>query len=160
MKRGTYQTIERKVASIASQFNGWSYIYEGYNSANEEIARKSLPCIINVLPESGNFVLTKNQQVEEANCVIAFCDWMQFDFNGKENDEQVVEKLKRCAQAFIFALNESGLFYPIGDEIPYDVMFDKLDDNVAIVAISLTLREREGIAICSNTTVGNILQYG
>lgn len=159
-KVGELQTLEQKVAKVASTLKGWSYMYEGYASANEMIGRKSLPCIINVLPETGMLVSTPTQQVDQSDCIIAFVDKMDLDYDGQETDTKVVERLKRGAQAFIWALNDSQLFRPIASEVPYSVMFDQMDDTLCILAIRLTLRETYGIPYCHMTTVDEVLEYG
>ena len=72
---------------------------------------------------------------------IAFLIGTEQDFDGEENDE-LVEKMKRLAEMFIIALNESGDFEMIdGEEITYQVPYDTMDDNLTGVIINLPIVE-------------------
>ena len=160
-KVSTYETIEQKVRAVAEQeaFGKWNYIYDGWYTINERMSSERLPAILNILPSSGKLRIGNTQITDIGDCVIAFCDRCDFDFDGQDTDLSVVERLKRCADAFIVALNRSGYFKPISDEVIYSVMFDHLDVNVAVVAIQVTLEEQAGIPVCGTTTIDSILDY-
>ena len=81
------------------------------------------------------------------NCMLAFIDKTDFDFDGKENDE-VLERCKNLAMEFVLTANASGLFEPVTGDVRYSVLYDKLDVNVTGVVIELQLREKQGINLC------------
>ena len=56
--------------------------------------------------------------------------------------------MKRLCVRFVRAVNESGYFSPLEDDIPYQVLYDHLDHNVTGIVISPTLSEEAGINLC------------
>lgn len=56
--------------------------------------------------------------------------------------------MKRLCIRFINAVNESGLFEPIEGNLPYQVMYDRLDQNVTGIIITPILKEVEGVSLC------------
>lgn len=116
-------------------------------TANVRLDKMPLPAIINLLPASGKFVISRTQLRDCPNCMIAFVDKTAFDFDGVENDE-VIERCKGYAVQFIRELNRSGLFEWVSDEVPYSVFYDKLDVNVTGIVIELKLKEVQGVPMC------------
>ena len=78
------------------------------------------------------------------SCLISFADAMPFDYKGAEAQE-IAERLKGLAVRFIVAVNESGFFVPVSGHVNYRVAFDKMDANLCIVTLSLTLQEQAGV---------------
>lgn len=58
--------------------------------------------------------------------------------------------MKRLSIRFVKAINESGLFATIEGKIPYQVVYDHLDDNVTGIILTIPLVEEEGIIICDD----------
>ena len=63
----------------------------------------------------------------------------------KAEAQEIAERLKGLAVRFIVAVNESGFFVPVAGQINYRVAFDKMDANLCIVTLSLTLQEQAGV---------------
>ena len=82
-------------------------------------------------------------------------DKIDFDFDGTEADQKV-ELCKSYAKEFILRLNESNLFEYIEGDIYYSTTYDGLDANVAIVAIELQLKEKQGIMLCYGQSIGEM----
>ena len=65
--------------------------------------------------------------------------------NRRAEAQEIAERLKGLAVRFIVAVNESGFFVPVDGQINYRVAFDKMDANLCIVTLSLTLQEQAGV---------------
>lgn len=151
-------TIEKKVKEIAEAL-GLTYLCESWNRANEAFDRfrrqgedrkirhpdgLTLPACLYVQPVSGYLNFTSQGFVRDApSCLVAFADAMPFDYKGAEAQE-ITERMKALAVRFITAVNESGFFMPVDGQVNYRVAFDKMDANLCIVTLSLTLQEQTG----------------
>ncbi|MCD8093939.1 MAG: hypothetical protein LUF01_14390 [Bacteroides sp.] len=140
-------SVERKIASIAEKLKGITYLFDNWATANIRLDKMPFPAIINLLPVSGKFVISRTQLRDCPNCMIAFADKTMFDFDGVENDA-IIERCKEYAESFILELNKSGLFEWVSDEVPYSVFYDKLDVNVTGIVIELKLKEAQGVPMC------------
>ena len=67
------------------------------------------------------------------------------EMTGGDTNQEIAERLKGLAVRFIVAVNESGFFVPVAGQINYRVAFDKMDANLCIVTLSLTLQEQAGV---------------
>lgn len=141
------ESVERKVASIVKKMEGITYLYDNWATANVRLDEINMPAVINVLPVSGKFSMSRTQIKDCPNCMLAFADLSELDFDGVENDE-IIERCKGYAMQFIKMLNHSGLFEEISGNIPYSVFYDKLDANITGVAIELQLKEIKGMSLC------------
>lgn len=139
-------TVEEKIKAVVDKM-GITYLFDNWQVANFKMDSAELPAVINVLPVSGTFNLGRNKLKDFPNCMLAFIDKTDFDFDGKENDV-VLERCKNLAKEFILTCNESGLFEPIEGDIKYSILYDKLDVNVTGVVIELQLKEVQGINLC------------
>lgn len=153
-----FQPVEGKIKSVAQLMSCINYMFDNWQTANLKLDSNSLPAMLNVLPVSGNFNLSKQQIKDYPNLLIAFMDKVDLDFDGGEADN-TIERCKAYAQEFILLVNKSGLFEPISGNIPYSVFYDKLDVNVAGITLELTLKEIHGLVLCPNKTVEEIV-YG
>lgn len=140
-------SVERKMASVAEKLKGITYLFDNWATANVRLDKMPLPAIINLLPVSGKFIISRTQLRDCPNCMIAFADKTEFDFDGKENDTEA-ERCKEHAVNFIRELNKSGLFEWVSDEVPYSIFYDKLDVNVTGIVIELKLKEVQGVSMC------------
>lgn len=140
-------SVERKMASVAEKLKGITYLFDNWATANVRLDKMPLPAIINLLPVSGKFIISRTQLRDCPNCMIAFADKTEFDFDGKENDTKR-ERCKEHAVNFIRELNKSGLFEWVSDEVPYSIFYDKLDVNVTGIVIELKLKEVQGVSMC------------
>ena len=140
-------SVERKIASVIEKMGNLTYVFDNWHTANFRLDKESLPAVINVLPVSGVMNVTDRKLRDFPNCMLAFVDKADFDFDGKDNDE-ILERCKNLAMEFILTANASGLFEPISGDVRYSVLYDKLDVNVTGVVIELQLMEKQGITLC------------
>lgn len=141
------ESVERKIASVAAKLEGVTYLYDNWATANVRLDRLEFPAIINLLPVSGRFDISRTQLRDCPECMIAFADKTRFDFDGVENDE-VIERCKALAVRFIRELNKSGLFEWTSTDIRYSVFYDKLDVNITGIVVELNLKEVKGVPLC------------
>ena len=71
---------------------------------------------------------------------------MPFDYRGEEA-QRIAERLKGIAMQFIERVNNCGFFVPVEGAVNYRVAFDKLDANLCVVTLEITLRELVGECI-------------
>ena len=140
-------SVERKINKVVQIMGGLRYIFDNWHTANFRLDSKGLPAVINILPVSGVLNVTNRKLRDFPNCMLAFVDKTDFDFDGKENDV-VLERCKNLAMEFVLTANESGLFEPITGDVRYSVLYDKFDVNVTGVVLELQLREKNGINLC------------
>lgn len=150
-------TVEQKIKSVVDKMEGLTYVFDNWQTANLRLDKLPFPAVVNVLPVSGRFNLDKNKLRDYPNCLIAFMDKIDFDFDGTEADQKV-ELCKSYAKEFILRLNESNLFEYIEGDIYYSTTYDGLDANVAIVAIELQLKEKQGIMLCYGQSIGEMFK--
>lgn len=143
-------TVEGKVRDIVTKM-GVDVEYRFYNWAklNVEMDTITKPTIVYVLPPSGDFYVdSRRQEIRDfPEAQIAFLCSTEFDFESEENDA-LIEQMKRLCYKFIKAVNESGYFSPLEGKQPYQVLYDHLDENVTGVVITPVLEEEEGISLC------------
>lgn len=141
-------SVERKINAVINVMDaGLTYIFDNWATANIRLDKLPFPAALNVLPISGSFNVSARRLRDFPNCMIAFLDKTEFDFDSKEND-QILERCKNYAMQFILTANESGLFEPIEGDVRYSLVYDKLDVNVTGVVLELQLKEKNGITLC------------
>ena len=94
-------SVERKIASIAEKLEGVTYLFDNWVTANVRLDKMPLPAIINLLPASGKFVISRIQLRDCPNCMIAFVDKTAFDFGWR------MMRLLRGAKGMQFNLSVS-----------------------------------------------------
>lgn len=143
-------TVEGKVRAIVEAMGSdVSYQFMNWAQANVELDRIEKPTVVYVLPVSGKLNVAWNQIKDRPESFIAFVSSTEYDFDGEENDN-IIEAMKRLAMRFIRTLNESGLFEQIENDVPYSVLYDHLDQNVTGVVITPILKELVGVSICDD----------
>lgn len=142
-------TVEGKVRAIVESMDeDVEYQFMNWAQANVRLDKVSRPTIVYVLPPSGTLTFTWKDVKDSPNSQIAFLCHTKFDFNGQENDG-IIEEMKRLCIRFIRKFNESGLFEEFDGPIMYRVLYDYLDANVTGIVIEPTLVEVDGISLCS-----------
>lgn len=145
-----YGTVEQKIRSIVeSMGDGVNYMFKNWSQANDEIDHIDGPTIIYVLPPSGELDFDYSQVKDYPLSQIAFVASTEFDFEGEENDN-IIERMKRLCIRFIKSLNASGLFELIEGRLSYRVLYDYFDQNVTGIVITPPLIEEEGVIICED----------
>lgn len=133
-------SIEEKIRETANQFPEFSYIFEDWYSASTALSRVALPAIIAILPVNGNIKFRNGRTYDTENIAIAFVDKVPRDANAGDNST-VYNRMKIAGVEFIKALNKSGYFEPIGEEVRYEVICEKFADIVTGVFFDLQLKE-------------------
>lgn len=129
--------VEESLPELKYLFNDWSRI-------NVQLDFKgNLPAFVSVLPVSGQLFLKNANFRDYPNCMFAFLDLAELDLDGEEN-EVTIERMKKHAKKFIQAVNASGKFAPISENIPYQAIYDFLDVNVTGISIQIQLKELVG----------------
>ena len=139
-------TVEERIKAIAGTM-GITYVFDNWSTANVKLDNVEFPVLLNVLPASGRFVVGKARLADAPNCMFAFLDKTEFDFDGTNNDA-IIERCKDISKKFIKAINESGQFEQIEGDVPYSVVYDKLDVNVTGIVIEMQVKELAGTQIC------------
>lgn len=148
----TLGTVEGKVREIVlGMGEDIEYRFHNWAQLNEEMDRITRPTVVYVLPPSGDFYIDSlRQEIRDyPEAQIGFLCSTEFDFESDENDA-VIERMKRLCYKFIHHLNESGYFVPIEGKLPYQLVYDHLDENVTGVIITPKLEEEEGVSLCDD----------
>ena len=144
-----YGTVEQKIRGIVESMEGVNYMFKNWAQANVDLDHVEGPTVIYVLPPSGELDFHHSSVKDYPESQIAFVSSTEFDFEGDENDN-IIERMKRLCIRFVRAVNESGLFEPIEGRITYRVLYDHLDENVTGIVITPQLIEEEGVILCDN----------
>lgn len=125
------------------------YMFYNWAQANAEIRGIKRPVVVYVLPANGYLYPQWNQTTDHPVSLIAFLAKTDFDFKTRENDK-LMQSMKILAAQFIQEVNKSGLFeaIPQKEEIPYQAVYDHLDENVTGIMITLKLKPLKGIPHC------------
>lgn len=144
----TLGTVEGKIRAIVESMDAdVEYMFCNWAQANVGIDGITKPTVVYVLPANGTFDVRWHQVKDKPETFIAFLSNTEFDFDGVKNDS-IIEAMKRLAIGFVRALNQSGYFQQIEGDLPYQVLYDHLDQNVTGIVITPILEEVEGVVIC------------
>lgn len=140
-------SIESKIREIAEEkFAFFSYVFEDWNGAAEQIDRVSLPAIVCILPVGGYLNFSRGLVKDREDCILAFVDKVSRDANGEDN-EHVYSLMKEKAAGFITALNESHYFEPIDGNVKYTTILESASAYFTGVFVELTLKELQGACL-------------
>jgi len=146
-----FPTVESKIRHIVEHIWKPDADYMFYNWAQANVALDGItrPVIVYVLPASGTLFPQWHQTCDRPTTQIAFLSPTDFDFKTRTND-RLMQAMKILAIKFILEVNKSGMFEKIPEKtpIPYQAVYDHLDENVTGIIISLDLRELQGIKHC------------
>lgn len=146
-KKSTKMGIEGKIREIAeSQFPSYSYVFEDWNGAAEQIDRVTLPAIVCILPIGGHLQFGRGMVKDSEDCIIAFVDKLPRDADGYDN-ERVYSAMKSCAAKFITAMNDSHYFEPIDGNVKYATILESASAYYTGVFVELTLKELKGVCV-------------
>ena len=140
-------SIESKIRDIAKEkFPNFSYVYEDWNGAAEQIDGVSLPAIVCVLPVGGHLLFNRGTVKDREDCMLAFVDKVTRDANGEDN-EKVYSAMKESAASFITAMNKSRYFEPIDGSVKYTTILESASAYFTGVCVELTLKELQGTCL-------------
>lgn len=147
-----YGTVEKKIHTIVDCMNeDVAYLFMNWAQANVAISSITKPTIVYVLPPSGKLIFNYARVYDHPETMIGFLAPTDFDFVGEENDN-IIEQMKRLAIKFVKALNASEYFEEIEGSVSYQVAYDYLDQNMTGIIITLKLEEKEGVSICNDSS--------
>lgn len=132
----TLQKVAKKI--------GASFVFDNWAGANVSLDNVSFPAVIYILPASGSFNLDKGWIKDNQNSMIAFLDKTNFQTTGEENGS-VIDNMKDLAKKFFIELNKTNIYQSIGGILPYRVVYDTFDVNVAGITFEIPLKEVTGI---------------
>ena len=147
--------MEGKIRDIVTKMGeDVEYRFMNWAQLNVEMDKITRPTIVYVLPPSGDFYVDSlRQEIRDfPEAQIGFLCSTEFDFENDENDA-LIEQMKRLCYRFLKAFNESGYFSPIEGKLPYQLLYDHLDENVTGVVITPIIEEEEGVSICEDEYV-------
>lgn len=140
-------SIESKIREIAKEkFPNFSYVFEDWNGAAEQIDRVSLPAIVCVLPVGGHLLFNRGTVKDREDCMLAFVNKVTRDANGEDN-EKVYSAMKESAASFITAMNKSRYFEPIDGSVKYTTILESASAYFTGVCVELTLKELQGTCL-------------
>jgi hypothetical protein len=140
------KNIKEKVKSIIEKIEGLSFEYNDWTRANITLDNKELPTCLYLLPVSGSLNMHNGIIRDKPDCLIAFIDKDELDFDGEQNDE-IMERMKDFARRFIVEVNKSGLFKPVDGNFIYTSIWDKLDVNLTGIVLEIRLEELDGVCV-------------
>jgi hypothetical protein len=133
-----------KIMRIVAKELGMRYVMDDWSRANlradgaSSEREKIHDILVDVLPVSGTLMVRNNAFRDSTNRMFAFLTPCNLDFEG-EGIATEVERMKDKAQRFIATVNNSGVFEWVDGDLPYRVVYDKLDENMVGVTIEITL---------------------
>ncbi|MCD8265623.1 MAG: hypothetical protein LUC33_00570 [Prevotellaceae bacterium] len=158
-------TIESVLRRLAERMN-IGYLNETWARANlrldkfrrmpdgavvdEGAEHASLPCLLNVQNISGAFEYdSAGMRHERADLQLAFLDAMPLDFTG-DTAQRIIDDLKRLAAVYLDCLRIGGKLEPLSDTMEYSATFDRLDANLCVLLVRLTVRTAVGVCIVAD----------
>ena len=124
---------------------GLRYLFASMYEANLVVGDGDFPVLIDILPTSGRVDVQFGLFKDAPNCLLFFCDKTSLDYNA-EREQPTIARMKQLAFEFIEEANRSGYFEPI-TEASYEILYDRMDVAVSGVALSVTLRDAEGVCV-------------
>ena len=136
--------VRQRIKTIAGRM-GLRYLFASMYEANLVVGDGDFPVLIDILPTSGSVSIQLGLFKDSPNCLLFFCDKTNLDYNA-EREQPTIACMKQLAFEFIAEANRSGYFEPI-TEANYEILYDRMDVAVSGVALSITLRDAEGICV-------------
>ena len=136
--------VRQRIKAIAGRM-GLRYLFASMYEANLVVGDGDFPVLIDILPTSGRVDVQFGLFKDAPNCLLFFCDKTSLDYNA-EREQPTIARMKQLAFEFIEEANRSGYFEPI-TEASYEILYDRMDVAVSGVALSVTLRDAEGVCV-------------
>lgn len=138
--------VQSKIKEIAEKsLPEFAYMFDDWSRWNIQQDIETLPVFVHLLPVSGQFNIKNGIIRDYPNCMLAFLDKAELDFDGEDN-EITVERMKKAAYKFINDVNKSGIFEPVSD-FTYRVVYDSGDVNTTGIIIDVQLKEIQGVCV-------------
>lgn len=134
--------VRQRIKTIAGRM-GLRYLFASMYEANLVVGDGDFPLLIDILPTSGRVDIQLGLFKDAPNCLLFFCDKTELDYNA-EREQPTIARMKQLAFEFIAEANRSGYFEPI-TEASYEILYDRMDVTLSGVALSVTLKDAEGV---------------
>ena len=136
--------VRQRIKTIAGRM-GLRYLFASMYEANLVVGDGDFPVLIDILPTSGSIDVQLGLFKDAPNCLLFFCDKTELDYNA-EREQPTIARMKQLAFEFIAEANRSGYFEPI-TEANYEILYDRMDVTLSGVALSVTLKDAEGVCV-------------
>lgn len=125
---------------------GAVYMYDTWERINLHADKLNIgDVLVGELLPTGGMIDTSFAPVvrEQRNTSIVFMTHCDLDFEGASVG-QIIDDMLALAKRYLVRLDASLVFEPVGNDVEWQVLIDRLDANMAGVALSLTLKENQG----------------
>lgn len=125
---------------------GAVYMYDTWERINLRADKLKIgDVLVGELLPTGGMIDTSFAPVvrEQRNTSIVFMTHCDLDFEGASVG-QIIDDMLALAKRYLVRLDESLVFEPVGNDVEWQVLIDRLDANMAGVALSLTLKDNQG----------------
>lgn len=125
---------------------GAVYMYDTWERINLRADKLKIgDVLVGELLPTGGMIDTSFAPVvrEQRNTSIVFMTHCDLDFEGASVG-QIIDDMLALAKRYLVRLDESMVFEPVGNDVEWQVLIDRLDANMAGVALSLTLKDNQG----------------
>lgn len=125
---------------------GAVYMYDTWERINLRADKLKIgDVIVGELLPTGGMIDTSFAPVvrEQRNTSIVFMTHCDLDFEGASVG-QIIDDMLALAKRYLVRLDASLVFEPVGNDVEWQVLIDRLDANMAGVALSLTLKDNQG----------------
>ena len=125
---------------------GAVYMYDTWERINLRADKLKIgDVLVGELLPTGGMIDTSFAPVvrEQRNTSIVFMTHCDLDFEGASVG-LIIDDMLALAKRYLVRLDESMVFEPVGNDVEWQVLIDRLDANMAGVALSLTLKENQG----------------
>lgn len=125
---------------------GAVYMYDTWERINLRADKLKIgDVLVGELLPTGGMIDTSFAPVvrEQRNTSIVFMTHCDLDFEGASVG-LIIDDMLALAKRYLVRLDASMVFEPVGNDVEWQVLIDRLDANMAGVALSLTLKENQG----------------
>lgn len=125
---------------------GAVYMYDTWERINLRADKLKIgDVLVGELLPTGGMIDTSFAPVvrEQRNTSIVFMTHCDLDFEGASVG-LIIDDMLALAKRYLVRLDESMVFEPVGNDVEWQVLIDRLDANMAGVALSLTLKDNQG----------------
>lgn len=125
---------------------GAVYMYDTWERINLRADKLAIgDVLVGELLPTGGMIDTSFAPVvrEQRNTSIVFMTHCDLDFEGASVG-LIIDDMLALAKRYLVRLDASLVYDPVGNDVEWQVLIDRLDANMAGVALSLTLKDNQG----------------
>lgn len=137
-------SIEESIKKIAEEhFSECGYVFANWYEADERLNKTQCPFILALVPVDGRIRRKNGRKRNRETLMVGFFDKVPRGANSEDN-ARVYNAMREKAERFVDAVERSGWFEPLPDDIPYQPWVEKFTDIVTGVVLTLDLEILEG----------------